>query len=52
MHRKIMLVKKYNFDIRLSFYDALKRISEIWYLSQNLEEIFGLIDQRIRDEIP
>ena len=40
--------KKYNLDIRSSFYHALQGISE--FFSQNLEDIFGVVHQRIRDE--
>ena len=47
MIRKIHTCQKYNLDIRLPFYDALKRIS-----SQNVKGTFGVIHHRIRDGIP
>ena len=43
------LQKRYNLDIRLLFHDALKSISKLF--SQNVEGIYEVMHQRIRDEI-
>ena len=52
VRKKLHLSKYYNLNDRLSFYIALKGISKLWFFSQNLEDIFGVLHQCIMTVIP
>ena len=51
-HNQKNIYKKYDLDTRFSFYDFWKGYKNFDFFKQNLEGIFGVIHQLIRDGIP